>query len=87
MDSVAGECKKARHHPEWTNVYIKTHVRWTTHNPPGLSGKDVAMAVFCDEAAAEAGEVEATEAQMADDEGMFTTNRIGADDCCTGKQT
>jgi 4a-hydroxytetrahydrobiopterin dehydratase len=30
-------------------------VRWTTHNPPGLSDKDVEMARFCDLKAAEVG--------------------------------
>lgn len=57
MNTVAAECKKAKHHPEWSNVYNKTHVRWTTHNPSGLSEKDTRMAKFCDDAAAEAGEV------------------------------
>lgn len=58
MNMVAAECKKQKHHPEWTNVFNKTHIRWTTHNPEGLSAKDTAMAKFCDEAGREFGEAE-----------------------------
>lgn len=58
MNVVAGECKKQKHHPEWTNVFNKTHIRWTTHNPEGLSAKDTRMAKFCDEAGKEFGEAE-----------------------------
>lgn len=61
MNAVAAECKKQKHHPEWTNVYNKTHVRWTTHNPEGLSIKDLVMARFCDEMAKEYGEAEPEE--------------------------
>ena len=57
METVATECKKRKHHPEWTNVYNRTHVRWTTHRPEGLSGRDVEMAGFCDGVAREKGEV------------------------------
>lgn len=57
MNTVAEECKKAKHHPEWSNVYNRTEIRWTTHNPEGLSSKDISMARFCDEAAQEAGEL------------------------------
>lgn len=32
-------------------------IRWTTHNPLGLSYKDIEMAKFCDEKGAELGEV------------------------------
>lgn len=58
MNAVAAECKKQKHHPEWTNVFNKTHVRWTTHAPEGLGVKDLAMARFCDEKGKEFGEVE-----------------------------
>jgi len=57
MDTIATECKARRHHPEWTNVYNKTHIRWTTHTPPGLSSADLHMARFCDEVAGRFGEV------------------------------
>ncbi|KAI4727023.1 transcriptional coactivator/pterin dehydratase [Aureobasidium sp. EXF-10728] len=57
MNTVAAECKVQKHHPEWTNVFNKTHVRWTTHKPLGLSYKDVIMARFCDEAGSRHGEL------------------------------
>ncbi|KAG9620340.1 hypothetical protein KCU95_g20101, partial [Aureobasidium melanogenum] len=57
MNTVAAECKVQKHHPEWTNVFNKTHVRWTTHKPMGLSSKDVLMAKFCDEAGGRHGEL------------------------------
>jgi len=52
MNAVAQECKKQRHHPEWSNVYNMTFIRWTTHHPQGLSAKDILMARFCDGQAA-----------------------------------
>ncbi|GAB7355072.1 hypothetical protein MBLNU459_g5661t2 [Dothideomycetes sp. NU459] len=57
MNTVAAECKVQRHHPEWSNVFNKTHIRWTTHRPDGLSAKDVHMARFCDDAGGKHGEV------------------------------
>lgn len=60
MSEIAAECNKpqVRHHPEWSNVYNFTRVRWTTHWPEGISGKDLEMARFCDEVARRWGEVE-----------------------------
>ncbi|KAF1365263.1 transcriptional coactivator/pterin dehydratase [Lizonia empirigonia] len=55
MDTVAQECKVQRHHPEWTNLYNRVTVEWTTHRPEGLSVKDALMAEFCDTVAAEIG--------------------------------
>jgi 4a-hydroxytetrahydrobiopterin dehydratase len=55
MDTVAQECKVQRHHPEWSNLYNKVTVEWTTHRPEGLSIKDVDMAEFCDKTASEIG--------------------------------
>merc|ERR1712000_265491 len=57
MTAVSLQCKIKNHHPEWSNVYNTTFIRWTTHNPPGLSEKDVVMVRFCDEKAGECGEV------------------------------
>lgn len=56
MNEIAAECKQQKHHPEWTNVFNRTHIKWTTHAPPGLSGKDTHMARFCDEVAERYGE-------------------------------
>jgi 4a-hydroxytetrahydrobiopterin dehydratase len=57
MNAVAAECAVKKHHPEWSNVYNTTFIRWTTHSPPGLSVKDVDMAAFCDLKAREFGEL------------------------------
>ncbi|KAJ4334741.1 hypothetical protein N0V87_006650 [Didymella glomerata] len=53
MDTVAQECKVQRHHPEWSNLYNRVTIEWTTHRPEGLSVKDVDMAEFCDRTASE----------------------------------
>ncbi len=55
MDAVAQQCKSQKHHPEWSNLYNRVTVEWTTHRPEGLSVKDVDMAEFCDRVAAEIG--------------------------------
>lgn len=81
MNSVAAECKKAKHHPEWSNVYNKTHIRWTTHSPEGLSSKDLGMARFCDEAAREFGELEVQEGEGS----LGGDGKIEAGDCCKPK--
>jgi 4a-hydroxytetrahydrobiopterin dehydratase len=81
MDTVATECRARKHHPEWTNVYNRTHVRWTTHNPEGLSSKDVGMARFCDEVASGKGEV-----LMAPGENQGPLSTADARECCSGKK-
>lgn len=66
MSEIAMECNKPqhRHHPEWSNVYNFTRVRWTTHWPEGISGKDLEMARFCDEVAGRWGEVEEEDVEV-----------------------
>ena len=83
MDTVAQECKKQKHHPEWTNIYNRTHVRWTTHHPEGLSARDVQMARFCDQIAAEKGEVDAGVEKMGvkGSDGFVDEAR----ECCGGR--
>ncbi|KAI1934056.1 hypothetical protein LOZ66_006149 [Ophidiomyces ophidiicola] len=49
MEQLARESAKHRHHPEWSNVYNKVAIRWTTHQPRGLSKLDVTLAQLCDE--------------------------------------
>ena len=83
MNEVAAECKKAKHHPEWTNIYSKTHIRWTTHNPEGLSGKDTQMARFCDQAAEKAGELPPDPRE----ETKVANGRMEAGDCCARPQS
>ncbi|CAK7263098.1 hypothetical protein SEPCBS57363_000395 [Sporothrix epigloea] len=68
MTSVALQCKLNNHHPEWSNVYNTTYIRWTTHHSgPGLTQKDIALAEMCDKLGrafgAEDGMVTATKVQ------------------------
>jgi 4a-hydroxytetrahydrobiopterin dehydratase len=44
MSRVALECHAQDHHPEWSNVYNRVDVVLTTHEPAGLTTKDVALA-------------------------------------------
>ncbi|KAI6993589.1 hypothetical protein KC363_g320 [Hortaea werneckii] len=77
MNAIATECKRTRHHPEWSNVYNRTQILWTTHSPAGLSGRDTEMARFCDRVAGEMGEVvEVSEGEGEDGKGVR--------DCCGG---
>jgi len=92
MDRVAQECKTAKHHPEWANTYNTVFVRWTTHSPKGLSEKDVTMALFCDEYAAELGEVivegeeEGSEGAREGIIGLVDDLGAKAGDCCVPKK-
>jgi len=52
MAQVALAAEKHNHHPEWSNVYHRVDVTWTTHDVGGLSARDVALARYCDQAAA-----------------------------------
>ncbi|RYO98700.1 hypothetical protein DL766_004422 [Monosporascus sp. MC13-8B] len=40
-----------------TWVYNTTYIRWTTHNPQGMSAKDVELAAVCDDLARDFGEI------------------------------
>jgi len=71
-----------RHHPEWSNSYRKIIVRWTTHNPQGLSGKDVYMASICDTFAAEFGETKLNNEGMKDVRNGFMEEQIPAGEEC-----
>lgn len=51
MTQIALYAEKMNHHPEWTNVYNTVHVKLSTHNLKGVSEKDVALALYMDEAA------------------------------------
>lgn len=50
MTRVALLADKMDHHPEWFNVYNKLQVTLSTHDVSGLSGRDIKMAQFIDEA-------------------------------------
>ncbi|KAI0426429.1 pterin 4 alpha carbinolamine dehydratase-domain-containing protein [Xylaria sp. FL1042] len=98
MTAVSLQCKLKNHHPEWSNVYNTTHIRWTTHNPKGLSAKDVELAALCDSLARDFGEVVTTnndDGNAAQNDGGSNSNSLKqvtdravgiAGDCCTPKQ-
>jgi 4a-hydroxytetrahydrobiopterin dehydratase len=50
MTQIAIAAEKHNHHPEWSNVYNKVLITWTTHDVNGLSSNDIAMAQMCDHA-------------------------------------
>ncbi|KXJ95382.1 pterin 4 alpha carbinolamine dehydratase-domain-containing protein [Microdochium bolleyi] len=58
MTAVSLQCKIKNHHPEWSNVYNTTYIRWTTHEPRGLSAKDIELAAICDQLAKDFGELQ-----------------------------
>lgn len=55
MAQVALAAEKHNHHPEWSNVYNRVSITWTTHDVDGLSTNDIAMARWCDQVAARVG--------------------------------
>ncbi|KAH8802702.1 transcriptional coactivator/pterin dehydratase [Xylogone sp. PMI_703] len=87
MDTVAKECQVKKHHPEWSNVYNTTFIRWTTHSPPGLTEKDLIMARYCDEIAAKCGEVEVPPEEVGG-VGKDLADQVAdvAGDCCVPKK-
>ncbi|MFK7925922.1 MAG: 4a-hydroxytetrahydrobiopterin dehydratase [Bacteroidia bacterium] len=44
MAKAAIYAEKANHHPEWSNVYNKVHVRLSTHDAGGLTDYDFSLA-------------------------------------------
>ncbi|KIN07752.1 hypothetical protein OIDMADRAFT_108671 [Oidiodendron maius Zn] len=85
MNIIAAECAVKKHHPEWSNVYNTTFIRWTTHSPSGLSEKDVIMAKYCDEQSEKCGEVENAETSAV---GKELADRVATEggDCCVPKR-
>ncbi|KAK7106739.1 hypothetical protein V1264_017960 [Littorina saxatilis] len=51
MTRVALKADKMDHHPEWFNVYNKVQITLSTHDVGGLSGKDITLATFIEQAA------------------------------------
>ncbi|KAK7704622.1 hypothetical protein SLS64_008386 [Diaporthe eres] len=98
MTAVSLQCKIKNHHPEWSNVYNTTFIRWTTHSPPGLSAKDTELAALCDGYAQSFGEVKEEAAPAAapssSSDGRSCQLKGLADhvastsgDCCTPKKS
>ena len=48
MTRVAMAAERSNHHPEWSNVYNRVSMRWTTHSLGGISDLDVRLARSCD---------------------------------------
>jgi len=89
MTAVSLQCKLKNHHPEWSNVYNTAFVRWTTHDPKGLSAKDVHLAAACDSLAADFGEVEIDAGEAAASREMGgLADRVASEggDCCAPKK-
>ena len=49
MTKVALLAEKNDHHPEWSNVYNKVHIRLNTHSEGGLTQKDIDLAKKIDQ--------------------------------------
>ncbi|KAI9660997.1 MAG: hypothetical protein M1821_009324 [Bathelium mastoideum] len=86
MNLVAADCKKQKHHPEWSNIYNKTRIRWTTHSPSGLSEKDITMARICDAHAESLGGIPITQVAETGVTGSSTTPGLEAGECCVPKR-
>jgi len=52
MTRVAMAAERANHHPEWSNIYNRVNIRWTTHSLGGVSDLDLKLAASCDRFAA-----------------------------------
>ena len=53
MTRVALAAERANHHPQWSNVYNRVTICWTTHSLGGVSDLDLKLAGSCDRFAAE----------------------------------
>ncbi|TDZ15531.1 Pterin-4-alpha-carbinolamine dehydratase [Colletotrichum orbiculare MAFF 240422] len=76
--------------PSPQDVYNTTFIRWTTHSPKGLSGKDLKLAMICDALAKDFGEVVAPPADVSEPascgiRGLADKAAGTAGDCCTPK--
>jgi len=48
MVRIAFMCEKKNHHPEWTNVYNRLTIKFSTHDAGGVTEKDFEMAASID---------------------------------------
>ena len=49
MTHIAMECEVENHHPEWSNVYNRLHIRFSTHDAGGLTALDFRLARVVEE--------------------------------------
>ena len=52
MTRVALVAERQNHHPEWSNVFNRVTIRWTTHSEGGVTELDVKLARACSRFAA-----------------------------------
>ena len=52
MTRVSLAAERQNHHPEWSNVYNRVTIRWTTHSEGGVTELDVKLARACSRFAA-----------------------------------
>ena len=52
ISRVALAAERQNHHPEWSNVYNRVTIRWTTHSEGGVTELDVKLARACSRFAA-----------------------------------
>jgi 4a-hydroxytetrahydrobiopterin dehydratase len=48
MCRIAMFAEKLDHHPEWSNVYNKIHIKLSTHDAGGITRKDIQLAGLID---------------------------------------
>jgi len=51
MTAVALHAEKLDHHPDWSNVYNRVHIRLSTHDAGGVTEFDLALAEAAEAAA------------------------------------
>lgn len=51
MTRCAFEAERLGHHPDWTNVYDRVHVRLSTHDVGAITSLDLELAAAMDRAA------------------------------------
>ena len=49
MTRIAFECETLGHHPDWTNVYNRLHIRLSTHDAGGVTEKDFELALLIEQ--------------------------------------
>ncbi|MGC6453054.1 MAG: 4a-hydroxytetrahydrobiopterin dehydratase [Candidatus Puniceispirillaceae bacterium] len=48
MSRVALAAERRNHHPEWSNVYNRVVIRWSTHSEGGVTELDLKLARSCE---------------------------------------
>ncbi|KAL4938930.1 hypothetical protein BDV06DRAFT_45635 [Aspergillus oleicola] len=58
VNAIASQSSVKKHHATMTIRFGSVDVHWTTHNPRGLTDKDISLAQFCEQAAELMGSVQ-----------------------------